>query len=87
MKTYSKRQNKKTLGLDNLKGITVLNKKNDNNKYEVRFRAEVVVNGTKLQRGSFGTANEAAEVANNFYKQIFGGIRAAKKAGYWNTIA
>lgn len=84
--TSTKRQNKKSLKITQLKGVTVLNIPNGG-KYDVRFRAEVTVDGTTLQRGTFATHQEAAEQANSFYKQIFGGIRAAKKAGYWNTIA
>lgn len=84
--TYSKRQNKKTLNITDLKGVTVMNKPNGK-KFNVRFRAEVCYNGVTLQRQPFTTATEAAEQANKFFKQIFGGIRAAKKAGYWNTIA
>jgi cyclopropane fatty-acyl-phospholipid synthase-like methyltransferase len=86
MTTTKTRQTKKSLGLSNLKGVTVLNIPTGK-RYAQRYRAEVTVNGTTLQRGTFATAQEAAEQANNFYKQIFGGIRAAKKAGYWNTNA
>lgn len=86
MTLYSKRQTKKTLGLENFKGITVLNKPKDKG-FEVKFRAEVSdpSNG-KMQKESFATANEAAAYANKFFKAIYGDAKSAKKAGFWNKI-
>ena len=82
--TYSKRQNKKTLGIKNLKGVSVSNKLNGK-KYEVKFKAEVRRNGKKMYGGSADTAREAAALANLLFVEIYGNKRAALKEGYWNV--
>ena len=83
---FKNRQTKKTLGIGALKGVTVLNVQSGNG-YNVKFRAEVNVEGVKMQKASFETAVEAAKVANTFYKNIYGTKAKAKKAGYWNEVA
>jgi len=82
---YPQRQNKQSLGIENLKGVTVANSKSGTG-FKVSFRAEVVSNGERLLQTGFATAAAAAKVANSFYKQIFGSYREAKKAGYWNAV-
>lgn len=82
---YSKRQTKKTLGLDNLKGVSLKNKITGKT-FTVSFKAELEYKGERYQSKYFATPQEAAKEANKLFKSIFGDARAAKKNGYWNTI-
>ena len=86
MNLYSTRQNKKSLKIEHLLGVSVVNVKNGT-KYAVKFRAEVRRNGSLLSGGTATTPEEAAVLANNLFKEVYGGIRNAKKAGYWNSVA
>lgn len=83
MKNYSKRQNKKTLGIQGLKGVAVLNVKS-NKGFTVRFRAELKKDGERYFESYVTTSEEAAQSANRLFKRIFGTKKAAVKAGYWN---
>lgn len=84
MSTYSRRQTKKSLGITELHGVSVVNIPTGN-KFDVRFRAETRRNGTHISGGLADTSQEAAKLANNMFSNIYGGHRAAKKAGYWNN--
>lgn len=87
MKNYKKKQNKKTLGIENLKGVTVRNlpaKKGTG--FNVFFKAEVRKGGQHFFNGQVTTPIEAAELANSIFKNIYGNKRSAKKANYWNEI-
>lgn len=86
MSNYSKRQSKKTLGIQNLKGVSVANTR-VGNKYNVKFRAEAMNEGKAYFNGSYPTATDAAHAANKLFKQFYGSANAAKKAGKWNSIA
>lgn len=87
MKHYTKKQNKKTLGIENLKGVTVRNYPSKTGKgFNISFRAEVRHKGDHYYNGQVATPIEAATLANDIYKTIYGNKRAAKKANYWNEI-
>ncbi len=83
--SYSTKQNKKTLGIENLKGVTVQNTKSGTG-YNVTFRAEVMRDGFRYLQANLPTPKEAAKVANSFFKDIYGSYQSAKKAGFWNTV-
>lgn len=85
MKIYAKRQNKKSLGIDNLKGVSVKNNPT-NGGFTVKYRAEVKVDGNRYTAYYVNSSQEAAKDANGMFKSIYGNARAAKKAGYWNTL-
>lgn len=84
MSTYSKRQNKKTLGIQNIKGVSVINVPNGR-KFNVKFRAEMERNGQRYNGGTVSTVAEATQLANDLFTQVFSGKRSAQKAGYWNN--
>lgn len=84
MSTYSKRQTKKTLGIQNIKGVSVVNTQ-DGKKFTVKFRAEMERNGQRFLGGTATSTTEAATLANKLFTQVFGGKRLAQKAGYWNN--
>lgn len=85
MATYKTRQNKKTLGVSNLKGVSVRNIE-ESNGYSVVFVAETKKAGNRYYNGFSASAKEAAKMANDMFKSIYGDARSAKKAGYWNTL-
>lgn len=84
-KQYKKRQNKSSLGIENLKGVTV-NNKQVGNQYAVTYRSEVTHNGNRIRSSYFNEPLAAAKEANKVYKEIFGNAKNAKKAGYWNVL-
>lgn len=85
MSTFSKKQNKKTLGIENLKGVTVMNIP-CGRKFGVKYKAETRRNSSHFYGGIADTAKEAAKLANSMFEQLYHGKRAAQKAGYWNLI-
>ena len=85
MSTYKTPQNKKTLGLTNLKGVSVRNQETDNG-YIVTFRAEAQNNGDRFYGSYTTSSSQAAKDANNLFRQIYGNARAAQKANRWNKI-
>jgi len=82
---YSSRQTKKTLAIDNLKGVAVKNTPSGKG-YTVSFRAELIHNGDRYYSSYVSTSQEAAKEANKLFKSIYGDARAAKKNGYWNSL-
>lgn len=85
MSTFSKKQNKKTLGIENLKGVTVMNIP-CGKKFGVKFKAETRRNSNHFYGGISDTAHEAAKKANVMFAELYHGKRAAQKAGYWNLV-
>lgn len=85
MSTFSKKQSKKTLGIEKLKGVTVMNIP-CGKKFGVKFKAETRRNLSHHYGGIADTANEAAKLANTMFSKLYHGQRAAQKAGYWNVI-
>ncbi len=83
MSTYSKRQNKKSLGIENLQGVSVVNVP-AGKKFNVKFRAEVRRDGRLINGGTADTSLEAAQLANRLFTEVYGSKRLAQKAGYWN---
>jgi len=84
MSTYSKRQTKKSLGITNVKGVSVVNVPNGK-KFSVRYKVEKEHNGQRVYEGYADNQAEAANLANKMFENIYGGRRAAQKAGYWNN--
>jgi hypothetical protein len=82
---YKTRQNKKTLGINNLKGISVRNIE-ETTGYSVLFVAETRNEGNRYYNGQSDSVKEATKMANEMFKSIYGDTRSAKKAGYWNVI-
>lgn len=83
MSIYSKRQNKKTLEIENLKGVSVINLPSGK-KFNVKFRAETERNGQRYYGGYAATSHDAAKLANVMFTEVYGNKRAAQKAGCWN---
>lgn len=84
MSTFTKRQNKKSLGIENLKGVTVMNIPSGK-KFNVKFKAETRHDGQHHYGGIADSSHEAAKLANSMFSQIYGGYRLAQKAGCWNS--
>lgn len=85
MNLFKHRQNKKTLGLKKLKGVTIINIP-FKNKFNIKFKAEVRYNANHFYGGIANTSKKAAKLANSMFLKLYQSKRAAKKAGYWNEI-